>query len=68
MIFDFIDRIFSHLIENCADYRNAQRNVTYIFENQWETKQTQFKKYRNKYEKISQIIVANMNYRDIIKT
>lgn len=48
MIFDFIDRIFSHLIENCADYRNAYRNVTYIFENQWETKQTQFKKYRNK--------------------
>lgn len=26
------------------------------------------KKYRNKYEKISQIIVANMNYMDIIKT
>ena len=26
------------------------------------------KKYRNKYEKISQIIVAKMNYRDIIKT
>ena len=27
-----------------------------------------YEKYRNKYEKISQIIVANMNYRDIIKT
>ena len=25
------------------------------------------KKYRNKYEKISQIIIVNINYKDIIK-